>query len=218
MTIGVIRTAAQIVGRRTALRYLAIGAGAAFLAACTGKDKPATPASATPPPADTPSTGVPSSTPPAQTAPSKSSGGQGVIERSVEAFLTGTWSIRTTGPGGQVLRGRATVQGQEEANGRWTIEWEGEAGTWSGGFVFRRDRLMMQVNEGPKQGAKGAASAHDVPGKVVDGFDLTLPWQPPEKTGTGDGERLSVGYAKNTLTIRHVNASGRTTVHTATRA
>ncbi|MDA5279176.1 hypothetical protein [Streptomyces sp. Isolate_45] len=47
----------------------------------------------------------------------------------------------------------------------------------------------MQVNEGPKQGAKGAASAHDVPGKVVDGFDLTLPWQPPEETGTGDGDR-----------------------------
>ncbi|MGW7315657.1 hypothetical protein [Streptomyces sp. NPDC054854] len=36
-----------------------------------------------------------------------------MIERSVEAFLTGTWSIRTTGPGGQVLRGRATVQGQD---------------------------------------------------------------------------------------------------------
>ncbi|MEU2391525.1 hypothetical protein [Streptomyces sp. NPDC007369] len=217
MTIRTIRTAARIVGRRTALRYLAIGAGAAFLAACTGKDKSSAQASAAPPSADTPSTAVSGSTPPTLSAPSKA-GGQGVIERSVEAFLTGTWSIRTTTAGGQSLRGRATVQGQEEANGRWTIEWDGGAGTWKGGFVFRRDRLMMQVHEGPKQGAKGAASAHDVPGKVGDGFELTLPWQPPEKGGTGDGERLSVGYAKNTLTIRHVDASGSTTIHTATRA
>ncbi|AWZ04454.1 MULTISPECIES: hypothetical protein [unclassified Streptomyces] len=213
-----IRTAARIVGRRTALRYLAIGAGAAFLAACTGKDKPSARASAAPPSTDTPSTAGSGSAPPTSSAPAKTPGGQGVIERSVEAFLTGTWSIRTTTPGGQTLRGRATVQGQQEANGKWTIEWEGGAGTWKGGFVFRRGLLMTQVNEGPKRGAKGAASAHDVPGKVGDGFDLTLPWQPPEKDGTGDGERLTVGYAKNTLTIRHFNASGSTTIHTATRA
>ncbi|MGE7391213.1 hypothetical protein ACQKM2_37670 [Streptomyces sp. NPDC004126] len=218
MTIRTMRTAARIVGRRTALRYLAIGAGAAFLAACTGKDKTSAQPSVAPPSADVPSTAVSGSTPPTSSAPSKTPGGQGVIERSVEAFLTGTWNVRTTMPGGQTLTGRATVQGHEEANGSWTIEWDGGAGTWKGGFVFRRDRLMMQVNEGPKTGAKGAASAHDVPGKVSDGFDLTLPWQPPETAGTGDGERLTVGYAKNTLTIRHVETSGSTTIHTATRA
>lgn len=201
MSIRTLRTASRIVGRRTALRYLAIGAGAAFLAAC-GKDKPST---------------QPSDAPPSNGS-SKTPGGQGVIERSVEAFLTGAWNIRTTMPGGQTIQGRATVQGQEEANGSWTIEWDGEAGTWKGGFVLRGGRLMLQVNEGPKQGAEGAASAHEVPGTVGDGFELTLPWQPPEAGGTGDGQRLSVDYAKNTLTIRHIEASGSTTIHTATRA
>ncbi|MEV7511781.1 hypothetical protein AB0O57_27890 [Streptomyces sp. NPDC091201] len=218
MTTGNIRAAARIVGRRTALRYLAIGAGAAFLAACTGKDKPSVQPSVASPPPGAPSPAVSGSAAPTSTAPSKTPVGQAVIERAMEAFLTGTWNVRTTMPGGQTIQGRATVQGQQEANGTWTIAWDGGPGTWKGGFVLRGGRLMMQVFEGPKKGAKGAASAHDVPGKVGDGFDLTLPWQPPEKAGTGDGERLTVGYSRNTLTIRHVDASGSTTTHTATRA
>ncbi|MFJ3860471.1 hypothetical protein ACIPRL_30125 [Streptomyces sp. NPDC090085] len=218
MTIRAIRQATRIVGRRTALRYLSIGAGTAFLAACTGKDNPSAQSSASSPSADAPSTAVSGSAPPTSSTPSKTPLGQNVIERSVEAFLTGTWSVRTAMPGGQILQGRATVQGKQEANGTWSIEWDGGAGSWKGGFVFRRDRLMVQVHEGPRTGAKGAASAHGVPLKVGEGFELTLPWQPPETVGTSDGEQLAVGYARNTLTIRHVEPSGSTTVHTATRA
>ncbi|NXY95008.1 hypothetical protein HYE82_11490, partial [Streptomyces sp. BR123] len=47
MTVREIRTAARLIGRRTTLRYLALGAGAALLSACTGKEKPAAPASPT---------------------------------------------------------------------------------------------------------------------------------------------------------------------------
>ncbi|MEV8536660.1 hypothetical protein [Streptomyces sp. NPDC051211] len=229
MTVRDIRTAASLVGRRNALRYLAMGVGASLLAACTGKEKPAAQAPAQAPAAGAagqnpaPSAPVPAPSGSASAAPSATTPApakKGVLDRSFDAFIRGGWTVQSTTPGGDVARGKATVNAPDGGNGGWTIEWDGGAGAWNGGFLLRGGRLLIQVFEGPKglDGRKGAASAHSVPATVGDGFDLTLPWQPPETRGTGDGQRLSVTYAKNTLTIRHIEPSGSTTTHVCTRA
>ncbi len=230
MTVRDIRAAAGIIGRRNALRYLAIGVGASLLAACTGKDRrPAqgtasgtsAPASGDPAPAGSPASPAsgasPTSATPAQpsattAAPTK----RGVVDRSFEAFVKGDWTIESsmTG-GGDVARGKATV----DLNS-WTIEWAGKAGTWKGGYRLHGSGVLaIEAHEGPAALIRERGTqAHTVPLTVGDRVELTLPWQPPGHRSAGDGQRLSVTYADDKLTVRHIEASGSTTVHVCTRA
>lgn len=208
-----IRAAARFIGRRNALRYLAIGVGASVLAACAGKgqdevqDKgqgkgnPAEPG---------PSTAAPTAVPTA--APT-------MVTRAFDAFIKGAWTIESTTPGGHTGRGKATVNADGGGNGGWSIEWEGAAGTWHGGFLLRGGHLVLDVYEAPKgvQRLTGG-EALTVPATVGETVSLTLPWKPPGHPNANDGQKLSVEYAKNTLRIRHIEAGGSTTTHVCTRA
>ncbi|MFG2986116.1 hypothetical protein ACGFYQ_33525 [Streptomyces sp. NPDC048258] len=223
MTVREIRTAARLIGRRNALRYLAIGVGTSFLAACAGKD-PAEPAAPGP---EAPSTGA--ATAPATTAPASSTPAPAVtstptatptvVGRAFDAFIKGGWTIESTTPGGHTGRGKATVEADGGGNGGWTIEWDGGAGTWRGGFLLRGGHLVLDVYEAPKgvQRLTGG-EALTVPATVGETVSLTLPWRPPGHPDTNDGQKLSVEYAKNTLRIRHIESSGSTTTHVCTRA
>ncbi|MFG2294944.1 hypothetical protein [Streptomyces sp. NPDC048603] len=207
MTVRDIRTAARLIGRRNALRYLAIGAGATLLAACGGKDEP--PAQNANQAAGT--AGTTAATPAPTTPPKK----KGVLERSFEAFVTGTWQIRSTMPGGDVVQGKATVTPHS-----WSIAWEGGAESWEGNYRLHGSGVLaIGFLTGPKALTReNDTQAHSVPVNVGESFNLTLPWQPPGSGSTGDGQQLSAAYADNTLTIRHIERSGSTTTHTCTRA
>ncbi|MFC9297531.1 hypothetical protein ACFTWH_20810 [Streptomyces sp. NPDC057011] len=199
-----IRTAARLIGRRNALRYLAIGVGASMLAACTGKGttKPADPAPATP------------STPaPATSAPPTVAG------RAFDAFIRGAWTIESTTPGGHTARGKAQVNADGGGNGGWSIEWADGGGTWNGGFLLRGGHLRLDVYDAPKGVNRlTGGEALTVPATVDETTPLTLPWKPPGHANTNDGQKLSVEYAKNTLRIRHTEPTGSTTTHVCTRA
>ncbi|MFF5446168.1 hypothetical protein [Streptomyces sp. NPDC012888] len=222
MTVRDIRTAARLIGRRNALRYLAIGAGAALLAACTGKDRPKAASGSSAAPSTGPSTTSAASSSPSTAASGSATPGpaatparRGVLERSFEAFLKGPWAIESTSSNGLVARAAATVELSS-----WTIVWEGDGGTWRGGHRLHGSGVLaIEVHEGPKALTRETGTqAHQVPEKVADGFELTLPWQPPGRRRPADDQRLSVTYAGNTLTIRHVERSGSTTTHVCTRA
>ncbi|MEU9304672.1 hypothetical protein [Streptomyces sp. NPDC048269] len=221
MTVREIRTAARLIGRRNALRYLAIGVGASVLAACTGKTPdPAAPAGPEAPGAGGPATTAPAPTAPATApAPSTPPPAPTVAGRAFDAFIRGNWTIESTTPGGQTGRGKATVNADGGGNGGWTIEWDGGAGTWHGGFLLRGGHLVLDVYQAPKgvQRLTGG-EALAVPATVGETVSLTLPWKPPGHPNANDGQKLSVEYAKNTLTIRHVETSGSTTTHVCTRA
>ncbi|MBT2445456.1 hypothetical protein J7E93_36340 [Streptomyces sp. ISL-36] len=222
MAVRDIRTAAKLIGRRNALRYLAIGVGASLMAACTGKEKPAATsgpsaaprtgtATASPAtPSDPPSSPAPPSSPPSAT-PTK----RGVLDRSFEAFVRGAWTIESTTPGGDVARGKGTVDLSS-----WSIDWGTEGGTWQGGYRLHGGGILaIEVYQGPDALTRESGTqAHSVPELVSDGFTLSLPWQPPGTRSTGDGQRLAVAYADNVLTIRHIEPSGSTSTHVCTRA
>ncbi|WP_326586363.1 hypothetical protein [Streptomyces sp. NBC_01294] len=222
MTVRDIRTAAGIIGRRNALRYLAIGVGASLLAACTGKDRQAATGATSGAPAPSgasasPTSGAsPTSAAPAQpSATAATPTKRGVLDRSFEAFVKGAWTIESTVPGGDVARGKATVDLHS-----WTIEWGGKAGTWQGGYRLHGSGVLaIEAHEGPAALTRERGTqAHAVPLTVGDRVELTLPWQPPGHRNAGDGQRLSVTYADNKLTVRHIEASGSTTTHVCTRA
>ncbi|MBT2480404.1 hypothetical protein [Streptomyces sp. ISL-94] len=214
MTVREIRAAARLIGRRNALRYLAVGVGASMLAACACAGKDPDPAAAPGPEAQ--GTGVPAPTGPAPTAPAPS---PTVAGRAFDAFIKGSWTIESTTPGGDTGRGKATVNADGGGNGGWTIEWDGDGGTWHGSFLLRGGHLVLDVYEAPKgvQRLTGG-EALTVPATVGESVSLTLPWKPPGHSDTNDGQKLSVEYAKNTLRIRHIEAGGSTTTHVCTRA
>ncbi|MFE9633691.1 hypothetical protein [Streptomyces sp. NPDC006463] len=225
MTVREIRTAARLIGRRNALRYLAIGVGASVLAACTGegKDKSASPATTS---SDTTAPGASTPTPSASASPSPSTAptltptpAPTVAGRAFDAFIKGSWTIESTTPGGRTGRGKATVNADGGGNGGWSIEWEGAAGTWHGGFLLRGGHLVLDVYEAPKgvQRLTGG-EALTVPATVGETVSLTFPWKPPGHANANDGQKLSVEYEKNTLRIRHIETSGSTTTHVCTRA
>ncbi|KJY45911.1 hypothetical protein [Streptomyces sp. A1547] len=205
MTVREIRAAARFVGRRTALRYLALGAGAALLSACTGKDKPTAP----PPAAASPS---PSPSPPAPTAAAAS----GVVGRAFAEFVKGSWEIRSTLPGeNRKDTGRAAVR----PDGTWTIVWSGIAGTWTGRWSLHRGRLDLQVLSGPQHLTDpdiATSVAEKVPDTVKeDSLALQLPWYP---MGAQDVfGRLEIAYNGTELRIRHMDPSGTMSIHMCTR-
>ncbi|WP_412074812.1 hypothetical protein ACLF6K_01350 [Streptomyces xanthophaeus] len=122
-----IRAAAGLIGRRTVLRYVAIGAAASLAAACTGKGKNAEPAgsgsgasgSAGPGPSPAVSDQPTGASTPASSAPGPT--GAGVTLRAFDAFVKGTWNVESTTPGGTTQRGTATVLADGGGNGGFTL-------------------------------------------------------------------------------------------------
>ncbi|MFK0254356.1 hypothetical protein [Streptomyces sp. NPDC090445] len=224
MTVREIRTATRLVGRRTTLRYLALGAGAALLSACTGKDKPATPASPSAP--ESPSTSASASpTASASASPSPSASASptpaatGVVGRAFAEFIKGAWTIRSTLPGGGIGGRKDTGRAAIREDGTWTIVWSGIAGTWTGTWSMRRGRLDLQVLTGPKELTEpdvSHSSVDKVPETVKDNLGIMLPWFP---LGAQDMfGRLEVAYNGTELRIRHFDMSGTMSIHVCNRA
>ncbi|MCJ1677812.1 hypothetical protein MTF65_10750 [Streptomyces sp. APSN-46.1] len=217
MTLRDIRTAARIVGRRNALRYLALGAGAALVSACTGKDKPAAPPTS---PAASPSTPAPSSSPSATSSASPTAAASsGVVGRAFAEFVKGSWTIRSTLPGGGIGGRKDTGRAAIGADGRWTIVWSATAaGTWSGTWSLKRGRLDLQVLAGPRHLTEpdiSTSSAEKVPDTVEGDLALNLRWYP---MGAQDVfGRLEVAYNGTELRIRHFDMSGKMSIHMCTR-
>src|SRR5882724_8046787 len=100
-----IQAAARIVGRRTTLRYLAIGVGASFLAACKGGGENGGT-----------DDGSPTSSP---------------TGKAFAAFMRGTWQVESTSPNGDKATGTGSVDdgawsltysGQDPWHGTWSLQ------------------------------------------------------------------------------------------------
>ncbi|MFF5158512.1 hypothetical protein ACFY3N_20190 [Streptomyces sp. NPDC000348] len=121
-----IRTAARLIGRRNALRYLTIGAASALVAACTSEGKkPAPSVSTTDGPTDptaTPVSPLPVPSEPSweasPTTPSKTTAG--VMGRAFDVFIKGSRTVESTSPGNQTVKGTATVMADGGGNGGFT--------------------------------------------------------------------------------------------------
>ncbi|MEU6864978.1 hypothetical protein ABZ924_17125 [Streptomyces sp. NPDC046876] len=237
MTVRQIRAAARMIGRRNALRYLAIGVGASLVAACTGKDKAAAPPAGGPAagetsaaptsaaPSSAPSSAAPSSgaaasptaAPPAPPAPSAA----GPVARAFDAFIRGEWKVESTTPRGETVRGTATIRTDGSGNGGFTIVWDGNGApvTWSGGWLQRGEHLRIDVYEAPQRLDRlTGGEALSIPAVFGDEISTTLPWQPPGAHNTKDGQQLQVTYRKNVLRIAHTERGGSESVHVCTRA
>ncbi|MER7467098.1 hypothetical protein [Streptomyces sp. NPDC097981] len=220
MTVREIRAAAQMIGRRNALRYLAIGVGASLVAACGGKGKdplPGTPSALADPAAPAAGGGAAASS--AAPAPASS----GPIARAFDAFIGGTWKLESTTPGGKTVHGTATVMAPPGGNGGFTIAWDAVGGhapvTWTGSWLLRGGHLSCDVFEGGKELRRlSGGEALTVPATVEDTASLTLPWKPPESHGMVDGQQLKVTYKDNVLRIVHNNGHNSESVHVCTRA
>ncbi|WP_158973156.1 hypothetical protein [Streptomyces griseus] len=208
MTLDAARAMSRVVGRRTALRCLAVGVGASLLAACKsgekhkGGDKAAG--------GGTGSSGGSGG----ESSPSPTSG---VTGRALAAFVRGSWKITSETTGGDTVSYSARVD-----DGVWTLDFGGgksQKGTWA----FQGGRLALRapehLNGGSSSDELADAAAANVPATVGDSVSLLLPWQPPGFPSTDSGQQLDVNYTKKTgvLRIRHMEASGMT-VHTCTRA
>ncbi|MFD9724140.1 hypothetical protein [Streptomyces sp. NPDC059072] len=208
MAVREIRAAAQIIGRRNALRYLAIGVAGSLVAACGGKDGGAAPAQGA-------SSGAPApdpSSPPASPSP---------IARAFDAFIGGTWKLESTTPGGKTVHGTATVMAPPGGNGGFTIVWDegGKSVTWDGQWLLRGGHLSYQLFVGSTEMTKlSGGEALTVPGTVEDNASLTLPWKPPGSHGMVDGQSLKVTYKNNVLRIVHDDGHKSESVHVCTRA
>ncbi|MFE2325755.1 hypothetical protein ACFXD5_17835 [Streptomyces sp. NPDC059385] len=212
MAIREIRTAAQIIGRRNALRYLAIGVAGSLVAACGGKGEGAAPAQE--------ASAGPASGSPAP-APAATSANPSPIARAFDAFIGGTWKLESTTPGSKTVHGTATVMAPPGGNGGFTIVWDadGESVTWDGQWLLRGGHLSYKVFVGSKEMPKlSGGEALTVPGTVEDNASLTLPWNPPGSHGMVDGQSLKVTYKNNVLRIVHDNGHGSESVHVCTRA
>ncbi|MFI8320124.1 hypothetical protein [Streptomyces sp. NPDC085529] len=225
-----IRAATRLVGRRTTLRYLAVGVASALVAACTGESGKSAPAgrkgSGTAAPSHTDSaspTGSSSaasngSTPDTATPEATTTG---VMSRAFDAFVKGGWNVESTTPGGETVRGKATVMADGGGNGGFTLVWEGASPpvTWSGSWLLRGGHLRIDVFDAPGDLDKlTGGEALTVPKEVGEGTSLLLPWQPPGHSGTGDGQYLKVTYKNDVLRIVHAERGGSESVHVCTRA
>ncbi|MFD7258482.1 hypothetical protein [Streptomyces sp. NPDC059874] len=215
MAVGEIRAAAQIIGRRNALRYLAVGVAGSLVAACGGKDK-------APAPGVTAGSAAPSSaaaSASASSAPAPASSGP--IARAFDAFIGGTWKLESTTPGSKTVHGTATITAPPGGNGGFTIVWnaDGEAVEWTGSWLLRGGHLSYTLFVGSKEMTKlSGGEALTVPATVEDTTSLTLPWKPPGSRGMVGGQQLKATYKNNVLRIVHDDGHGSESVHVCTRA
>ncbi len=221
-----LRAATRLIGRRTTLRYLAIGAASALVAACTGETKKAgtggsTASATTPTPATsatasaTPSANQPTSAPSSPEATTT-----GVMSRAFDAFVRGGWTVESTTPGGETVKGKATVMADGGGNGGFTLVWKGggKQVTWTGSWLLRGGHLRIDVFDAPEDVDKlTGGQALTVPKEVGEGTSLLLPWQPPGHDGTTDGQYLKVTYKNDVLRIVHSERGGSESVHVCTR-
>lgn len=178
-----VRAVTQAVGRRTALRYLAIGVGASLLAACrTDHDN-------------------------SKDADRTSGAGTGPVGQAFSAFVLGKWRVEVI-PAGNGSAG--TVLAEITASS-WTIGKDGQDSSWGGQWALLGSKLAIQGPESPNDlDELVEVAALHVPGKVGRTESLLLPWQPPGGSSADTGQELKVTYAKGTLKIVHIDGASRT--------
>ncbi|MFG2915882.1 hypothetical protein ACGF0D_23730 [Kitasatospora sp. NPDC048298] len=211
--------AARVIGRRNALRYVALGVGSALVAACSssGGDSGGGSSAKTDaaPPASPTGTPAPTGSPTTPTAPAAK---PTVGERIFDAFVSGTWAIESTSTRGDKAHGKITIESSGR-NGGWTLVWDdldGKPVTWRGSLLLRGGHLSLSLFEGPKKLMTGHPEALQVPDTVGDTVQLTFPWAPPGATAASSKDKLDVSYANNVLTIAHTSG-GKPTTHVCTR-
>lgn len=184
MSMRDVRTVTRVVGRRTAMRYLALGVGASLIAACKGGS------------GTDGANGI--------------TGGDGqptVTGRAFAAFMRGRWSVTSEIGNEDPAAFTAVID-----DGVWSLESGGQStkGTWS----LSGGRLSLQVPEHlgsiENPGDLEEAAATNVPAAIGDSLSVSLPWQPPGSSSSS-GETLSVDYAGNTLRIRHIEGDNMNT-------
>jgi hypothetical protein len=238
--IGEVRAVTRAVGRRTALRYLAIGAGLTLVAACGGNGTKADGVKGN----GVKGNGVKADGVKADGVKADGVKGNGTkadgTKRSaavptgnplptptavgaVSAFLRGSWKVETVYADQRKLTGTATV-GKDS----WTIAWEGGPKPWHGSWAHQDERLSLKV---PRSAADPTdladAAALNLRSTVLDPETVGLPWlapgtpvsdTPTDTSGATAGQNLDIVYAKGKLVIRHFDTHGKVTVHTCTRA
>ncbi|MFG3347173.1 hypothetical protein ACGF1Z_19135 [Streptomyces sp. NPDC048018] len=187
-----VRAVTRVVGRRTALRYLALGVGASLVAACKSES----------------TTDGPNGITGGQPNPAPT-----VTGRALAAFMRGRWSVTAEIGNEDPATCTAVID-----DGVWSLDF-GEGQTAKGTWALSGRRLALQVPErlgGDDQGELKEAAATNLPAAFGDSLSLSLPWQPPGNSGSG-GETLSVDYAGNVLRVRHIDGDTMN-VFTCTRA
>ncbi|MFI8829173.1 lipocalin family protein [Streptomyces sp. NPDC053431] len=191
MSLRDVRAVTRVVGRRTALRYLALGVGASLVAACKSES----------------TTDGPNGITGGQPAPT-------VTGRALAAFMRGTWSVTAEIGNEDPATFTAVID-----DGVWTLNF-GEGQSSKGTWALSGGRLSLQVPErigSEDQGDMEEAAATNLPASFGDSLSLLLPWQPPGASGSSGGENLSVDYANNVLRVRHIEGDN-TNTFTCTRA
>ncbi|MFE5296534.1 hypothetical protein [Streptomyces sp. NPDC056632] len=193
MSLRDVRAVTRVVGRRTALRYLALGVGASLVAACKSES----------------TTDGPNGITGGQPNPAPT-----VTGRALAAFMRGRWTVMAEIGNEDPATLTAVID-----DGTWSLEsgdGQSSKGTWS----LAGGRLSLQVPErlgSADQGDMEEAAATNLPASFGDSLSLILPWQPPGSSGSSGGENLSVDYAGNVLRVRHIEGDN-TNTFTCTRA
>ncbi|MDN3061003.1 hypothetical protein PH213_42205 [Streptomyces sp. SRF1] len=176
-----VRAVTQMVGRRTALRYLAVGMGASILAACgknrdNSKDSGSTHGTST-----------------------------GPVGQAVSAFVRGKWRVEVNPSRDESIDLIVMVTASS-----WTIEpykrgaWEDSA-SWSGQWALVGNKLTLQGPTSPDNpDLVRRVAAFDVPGKIGDTGSLRLVWRVLNGGSLDADDELRVKYAKGTLHIVHI--------------
>ncbi|MFF8288686.1 hypothetical protein ACF068_05560 [Streptomyces sp. NPDC016309] len=201
----------RVVGRRTALRYLAVGVGASLLAACgkgTG-DGGGPGAGAAAPGAGNTGAG---NNGPGNTGSGGT--GSGPVTKAFAAFVTGTWNVVVEPTG----NGTATTLTADITASSWSLTLAGrQSAPWGGQWALMGRTLAIHGPENPEDlDELVRVAALNVPARVGPRESLVLPWQPPGGSSADTGQNLEVEYAKGTLRIAHVEGDSRT-VYTCTR-
>ncbi|MDX2296384.1 MULTISPECIES: hypothetical protein [Streptomyces] len=142
------------------------------------------------------------------------------MSRTFDAFVKGGWNVESTTPGGETVRGEATVMADGGGNGGFALVREGAGPrvTWSGSRLLRGGHLRIDVFDAPEDRDKPTGGeALTVPREVGEGTSLLPPWQPPGHCGTGDGQYPKVTYKNDVLRIVHSERGGSESVHVRTR-
>lgn len=184
-----IRAAARVIGRRTTLRYLAVGVGASLLAAC---EKGGSGGSG-----------------------GGGGGTTGPAGKAFAAFVRGTWNVESTSVNGD--KGTCTVTvddgvwtidwpGEEAWHGTWALQ---------GG----RLALQVPESPSSPEDLTDAAATDvpSTVGDSV-GLALPWQPPGATGTGDGQKLEVDYNGKAGLLRIRHVEAGGSMTIHTCTRA
>ncbi len=183
-----VRAVTKVVGRRTALRYLAVGAGVSVLAACgNGSGQ----AGSSGPVGHAVSTFVRGKW---RVHAMRDDGGE--LPSYVVHITAGKWMVRPYVEDAS-LRGAA---------------WE-----WSGRWALRDSKLTLHGPWRPGEPeVQRKWAALDVPDEITEAETVRLPWHifshdPP------DIDKLKVTYAEGTVHLIHTDGGGGSTEFTCTR-